>query len=174
MFTLPGLILEARENLFRDFWSPFSISFYFSSERKKNGTDYGPYSARTPQAGAFISRGKPAQRPAALAPNPSSSSSRQPPPPPRRRSAGAVRRPRFAASTSMPLKKIRSSFSFSSDLTHDFSDLDSWSDFRFNLIFRSFIGIRRFKCLEFRLETLFPNNLLKQVFAIVKFDLDPD
>ena len=35
MFTLCGLILEARENLFRNFWSPFSISFYFSSERNK-------------------------------------------------------------------------------------------------------------------------------------------
>ena len=33
MFTLSGLILETRENLFRDFWSPFSISFYFSSKR---------------------------------------------------------------------------------------------------------------------------------------------
>ena len=33
MFTLSGLILETRQNLFRDFWSPFSISFYFSSER---------------------------------------------------------------------------------------------------------------------------------------------
>ena len=35
MFTLCGLILEARENLFRNFWSLFSISFYFSSERNK-------------------------------------------------------------------------------------------------------------------------------------------
>ena len=35
MFTLCGLILEARENLFRNFWSPFSIYFYFSSERNK-------------------------------------------------------------------------------------------------------------------------------------------
>ena len=35
MFTLCGLTLEARENLFRNFWSPFSISFYFSSERNK-------------------------------------------------------------------------------------------------------------------------------------------
>ena len=33
MFTLSGLILETRENIFRDFWSLFSISFYFSSER---------------------------------------------------------------------------------------------------------------------------------------------
>ena len=33
MFTLCGLILEARENLFQNFWSPFSISFHFSSER---------------------------------------------------------------------------------------------------------------------------------------------
>ena len=29
MFILCGLILEAGENLFRDFWSPFSISFLF-------------------------------------------------------------------------------------------------------------------------------------------------
>ena len=29
MFTLCGLILEARENLFQNFWSPFSISFIF-------------------------------------------------------------------------------------------------------------------------------------------------
>ena len=32
MFTLSGLILEIRENLFHDFRSLFSISFYFSSE----------------------------------------------------------------------------------------------------------------------------------------------
>ena len=68
----------------------------------------------------------------------------------------------------------RSSFFFFSDLIRDFSDRDFWSDFRFSITFRSFIGIRRFKRLEFRLETLFPNNLLKQVFASVKFDLDPD
>ena len=53
-------------------------------------------------------------------------------------------------------------------------DRDSWSDFHFSLTFRSFIGIRRFKHLEFCLETLFPFNQLKQVFAFVKFDLDPD
>ena len=44
MFTLCGLILEARENLFRNFWSPFSISFYFSSERNKKNE---PTSGRT-------------------------------------------------------------------------------------------------------------------------------
>ena len=54
------------------------------------------------------------------------------------------------------------------------SDLDFLSNLRFCLTFRSFIGIRRFKRLEFRLEILFPFNLLKQVFATVKFDLDPD
>ena len=48
------------------------------------------------------------------------------------------------------------------------------SNLRFCLTSRSFIGIRRFKRLEFRLEILFPFNLLKQVFATVKFDLDPD
>ena len=35
MFTLCGLILEAHENLFQNLWSPFSISFYFSSEQNK-------------------------------------------------------------------------------------------------------------------------------------------
>ena len=39
MFTLCGLILEARENLFRNFWSPFSIYFYFSSERNNKKTN---------------------------------------------------------------------------------------------------------------------------------------
>ena len=33
MFIFSSLILEAGENLFRDFWSPFSISFDFSTER---------------------------------------------------------------------------------------------------------------------------------------------
>ena len=53
-------------------------------------------------------------------------------------------------------------------------DRDFRSDLRFRLTFRSFIGIRRFKRLEFCLKILFPFNLLKQVFATVKFDLDPD
>ena len=55
MFTLCGLILEARENLFRNFWSPFSISFYFSSERnnKKNEPTYGPCPTRTPARGGL-------------------------------------------------------------------------------------------------------------------------
>ena len=39
MFTLSDLILEARENLFRDIWSLFSISFYFSSERNKKNAE---------------------------------------------------------------------------------------------------------------------------------------
>ena len=53
-------------------------------------------------------------------------------------------------------------------------DRDFRSGLRFRLTFRSFIGIRRFKRLEFRLEILFPFYLLKQVFATVIFDLDPD
>ena len=61
-----------------------------------------------------------------------------------------------------------------SDLFRDFSDRDFWSDLSFCLSFRSLVGIRRFKRLEFRLETLFLFNQLKQVFAFVKFDLDPD
>ena len=88
MFTLSGLILETRQNLFRDFWSPFSISFYFSSERiyKKTEIDYGPYPARKPPARPLYSarpgareRASPALR------NPSRrrprSVRRQPPPP---------------------------------------------------------------------------------------------
>ena len=53
-------------------------------------------------------------------------------------------------------------------------DRDFRSVFRFSITFRSFIGIRRFKRLEFRLETLYPFNQLKQDFATVKFALDPD
>ena len=53
-------------------------------------------------------------------------------------------------------------------------DRDFRSVFRFSITFRSFIGIRRFKRLDFCLETLFPFNLLKQVFATIKFDLGPD
>ena len=54
------------------------------------------------------------------------------------------------------------------------SDRDFRSIFRFGLTFRSFVGIRQFKRLEFRLETLYPFNQLKQDFATVKFALDPD
>ena len=66
------------------------------------------------------------------------------------------------------------SFHFFSDFSAIISDRDFWSDFHFSLTFRSFIGIRRFKHLELRLETLFPFNQLKQVFASIKFDLGPD
>ena len=55
-----------------------------------------------------------------------------------------------------------------------FSDRDFRSDFRFSITFRSFIGIRRFKRLEFHLETLFLFNQLKQDFDIVKFDFSPN
>ena len=54
------------------------------------------------------------------------------------------------------------------------SDHDFRSVFRSSITFRSFIGIRRFKRLEFHLETLFPFNRLKQVFHSIKFDLGPD
>ena len=68
----------------------------------------------------------------------------------------------------------RSSVFFFVGFFRDFPDRDFSSDIRSGLSFSSFIGIRRFKRLEFRLEILFPFNLLKQVFATVKFDLDPD
>ena len=65
-------------------------------------------------------------------------------------------------------------FSFSSDFSAIISDRDFRSVFRFSITFRSFIEIRWFKRLEFRLEILFLFNQLKQVFATVKFDLDPE
>ena len=55
MFTLSGLFLEDGENLFRDFWSLFSISFlsFYARQNyfKKSQTDLGPFSARTLRAG---------------------------------------------------------------------------------------------------------------------------
>ena len=114
MFTLCGLILEARENLFRDFWSPFSISFYFYSERKKSRTDYGPYSARTPpgrglyKPGQASPKAQPPRNPSRAQPQPRR---RQPPPPPIRRSRASPEVHR--TSKSVPFKKkIRSSFFF--------------------------------------------------------------
>ena len=50
-------------------------------------------------------------------------------------------------------------------------DRDFWSDFRSGISFGSFIGIRRFKRLEFRLEILFPFNLFKQVSFVVWLSL---
>ena len=47
-------------------------------------------------------------------------------------------------------------------------------DFRFSLSFRSFIGIRRFKRLDLRLEALFLFNQLEKDFDIVKFDFSSD
>ena len=54
------------------------------------------------------------------------------------------------------------------------SDRNFRSDFRSSITFRSFNGIRRFKRLEFHLETIFLFNQLKQDFDTVKFDLSPD
>ena len=80
---------------------------------------------------------------------------------------------RLAAVNERPFVKLFVSFIFLGFFVI-IPDRDFRSVFRFSLSFRSFIGIRRFKRLEFRLETLFPANILKQVFATVKFDLDPD
>ena len=75
MFTLCGLILEAHENLFQNFWSPFSISFYFSSERnylKKTRNRLWAVLGQDSLAGAFIrcARG-PSQASPPRRPNPS-------------------------------------------------------------------------------------------------------
>ena len=85
MFTLCGLILEARENLFRNFWSPFSISFYFSSARniKKTNRPTGRVRLGLRPEVAFISRPSPGGE--TLAPAPPCTRARRrrlsPPPP---------------------------------------------------------------------------------------------
>ena len=61
MFTLSGLILGTRQNIFRDFWSLFSISFYFSSERnllKKTRNRLWAVLGQDSLAGAFIRRAR--------------------------------------------------------------------------------------------------------------------
>ena len=179
MFTLCGLILEAREKLFRIFWSPLVFLFIFlpSGIKKTRNRLWAVLGQDTAGRGLY----KPGQASPKAQPRPNPSralaASCQPPPPPRRWSAGAARHPRFAASTSVLFffKKIPFVvFLFRRIFPRLFSDRDFWSDFRFSITFRSFIGIRRFKRLEFRLETLYPNNQLKQVFATVKFDLGSD
>ena len=100
MFTLSGRFLEDGENLFQDFWSPFSISFLCFSARNylknKKVTDLtGPCPTWTLARPALISRGGPSRSHPAHKP--------QPPPEPRRAAAappapdlagGSRRRPR--------------------------------------------------------------------------------
>ena len=59
MFNSSGIFLEDGKNLFRDFWSPFSISFiYFFARQniifKRNQLSVVP--ARDSAGGGFISR----------------------------------------------------------------------------------------------------------------------
>ena len=88
MFTLSGLFLEDGENLFRDFWSPFSISFITFSAcpnyfLKKKSTALRAVS--DPDTSA-----RPAFKAAARAPPQPKSQPPPPDPPP----AGAARRRR--------------------------------------------------------------------------------
>ena len=81
MFILSDLILEAGQNLFRDFWSPFSISFYFSSARnylKKRAPPLGRARAGLRSGAAYIKRHP--RRPSP--PDPVVASRRRQPPPP--------------------------------------------------------------------------------------------
>ena len=80
----------------------------------------------------------------------------------------------LAADSERSFVNLFISFSFFQCFSAIIFDRDFCPDLRFGLSFRSFIGIRRFKHLEFCLETLFPFNQLKQFFATVKFDLDPN
>ena len=81
---------------------------------------------------------------------------------------------RLAADSERLFVSLFVSFSFSRVFPRLFSNRDFSPNLSFSLSFRSYIGIRRFKCLEFHLETLFLFNQLKQVVGTVKFDLSPD
>ena len=87
MFTLSGIFLEERENLFQDFWSPFSISFNRVFARwiffkKSLNRLTGPCAARTLSSGLY----KPRPR------NPSAATCR-------RRTLPPTPSPRFAATS---------------------------------------------------------------------------
>ena len=102
MFTLCGLILEARENLFRDFWSLFSISFYFSSVRnyfKKTRTDLRAVSDRDSGPPRLY---KPGGSQPEAQPPPSNPSRPSAPPAPPLAVAAAPRRPRHPAAPPPP------------------------------------------------------------------------
>ena len=122
MFTLCGLILEARENLFQNFWSPFSISFYFSSTRnnKKNEPTYGPCPTRTlarlgnmsrpSPPGETLAAASPALEPHAAAARPHALRRRRHAPPPPDAAAAAEVRRRLDFRAIGFLKKNRSVF----------------------------------------------------------------
>ena len=71
MFILCGLILEAGEILFRDFWSPFSFPFVFFLSvtifKNKYNRPNGSCLTRTLGPAGFISWGGPAGPPQTLA-----------------------------------------------------------------------------------------------------------
>ena len=137
MFTLCGLILEAQENLFRDFWSPFSISFYLFSERnylKKTQPTTGRIRPGLRRPRLYKPPPQPEESPAAayltltLAPAPTP----LPQPPAaaaarlRRRRSHApfeVRRRLIFRAVFLKKKSVRR-FSFSSDFPRLFSDRD--------------------------------------------------
>ena len=131
MFTLSGLILGTRQNLFRDFWSPFSISFYFSSEWNYLKKNAEPTLGRTrpglPGRGLYKSppRGERGQPPSPRAQPAETLTLAQP----RRRRPPPLPEPRVARgsppSKSVPFKKNSvHRFSFSSDFLRLFSDRD--------------------------------------------------
>ena len=149
MFILSGLFLEDGENLFRDFWSPFSISFLTFSARpiffSKSQPPYGPCPTRTPQPGRPLkprpeprlspSRRRPetlAAAAARVAPPPDPPPAGAPPPLARRRhppeplAAAAVTRTEVAAGFSR--KTVR--FYFETEMR--FFILDRFIFFRFS------------------------------------------
>ena len=146
MFTLCSLILEARENLFRDFRSLFSISFYFFllCVIKKTNRPNGPCPARTPGPAGFISRGE-------AQPKPNPSPSPEPPRAQRCRRRLTARHPRFAvASKSVPVF-FEKPFGFPSVFRSVFLDflIDRFFRFIYLASVRSFVRFNeRFRQLD--------------------------
>ena len=97
MFTLSGILLEDRENLFQDFWSLFSI-FLFVFPRlvlKKEHQPNGPCPTRTPPGRVYKARPE-AHEAASPARNPSAARRRAAPPRSRRPAPPRPRRPAAA------------------------------------------------------------------------------
>ena len=111
MFILSGLLLEVGENLFRDFWSPFSISFICFSARnylKNANRPWAVFGQDSARPGLYKARPRgpiSPRRPAAENPNPSPIRRRRPSrrrPPSRRPTLEPRRRPTADPATADP------------------------------------------------------------------------
>ena len=105
MFTLSGRFLEDGENLFQDFWSPFSISFICFSARyylKKREPTSGRTRAGLRPGGLYKPLPAEPRSPSARAPPPNPSRRAAQPPPAVPRRHPLPRRSRTAAAAVLP------------------------------------------------------------------------